>query len=123
MYELLLVLHVLIALMLIGLILIQQGKGAQAGASFGSGASQTVFGSQGSGGFISRTTGILAALFFILNLFLAYYLNKTSYREAPSVPVNTQTQETVAPQENNETSSGPVSGTQPQVGKDVPDVP
>ena len=122
MYELLLVLHVLIALMLVGLILIQQGKGAQAGASFGSGASQTVFGSQGSGGFISRTTGVLAALFFILNLFLAYYLNKTSYREASPVPVSTQTQGSEAPQEN-EKPSGPVSGTQPHVGKDVPDVP
>ena len=113
MYELLLVFHVLIALMLIGLILIQQGKGAQAGASFGSGASQTVFGSQGSGGFISRTTATLAAVFFILNLFLAYYINKTSYREAPPAPVSTQTQETAAPQEN-EKPSGPSS---------VPDVP
>jgi preprotein translocase subunit SecG len=122
MYDLLLVLHVLIALMLVGLILIQQGKGAQAGASFGSGASQTVFGSQGSGGFISRTTGVLAALFFILNLFLAYYINKTSFREAPPAPVSTQAEGNVVPQEN-EKSSGSVSGTQPPVGKDVPDVP
>lgn len=72
-----LVFHVLIAIMLIGLILMQQGKGAQAGAAFGSGASQTVFGSQGSGGFMSRATGILAAIFFILNLFLAFWINRT----------------------------------------------
>ncbi|HRE31740.1 MAG TPA: preprotein translocase subunit SecG, partial [Candidatus Berkiella sp.] len=73
----------------------QQGKGAQAGAAFGSGASQTVFGSQGSGGFLSRATGTLAAIFFLLNLFLAFWINKThrpamvvapSEKAAPAVP-------------------------------------
>jgi len=83
MYAILLVVHVTIAVLLIALILIQQGKGAQAGAAFGSGASQTVFGSQGSGGFLSRATGILAALFFILNLFLVYWLNRVSYQNLP----------------------------------------
>ncbi len=77
MYEIVLVFHVIVALLLIGLILMQQGKGAQAGAAFGSGASQTVFGSQGSGGFMSRATGTLAAVFFILNLFLAFWINRT----------------------------------------------
>ena len=79
MYLILLVIHVTISVMLIGLILIQHGKGAQTGAAFGSGASQTVFGSQGSGGFLSRSTAILAALFFLLNLFLVYYLNKDNH--------------------------------------------
>lgn len=79
MYGILLVIHVVIAIMLIGLILIQHGKGAQTGAAFGSGASQTVFGSQGSGGFLSRATGILAALFFLLNLLLVFLVNKTSH--------------------------------------------
>ncbi len=84
MYELMLVFHIVVALLLIGLILMQQGKGAQAGAAFGSGASQTVFGSQGSGGFMSRATGTLATIFFILNLFLAFWINR-QYRPAKEV--------------------------------------
>src|SRR5579871_3197908 len=83
MYEILLVLHIVIACALVGFILLQQGKGAQAGAAFGSGASQTIFGSQGSGGFLSRATAMLAAAFFILNLFLAFWINKTSHRALP----------------------------------------
>jgi preprotein translocase subunit SecG len=67
------VVHVLVALALIGLILIQQGKGAEAGASFGGGASQTVFGSQGSGSFLTRTTSALALLFFITSFSLAIF--------------------------------------------------
>jgi preprotein translocase subunit SecG len=67
------IIHVLIALALIGLILIQHGKGADMGAAFGSGASSTVFGSQGSASFLSRTTAILAAIFFITSLSLAYF--------------------------------------------------
>lgn len=68
----LLVVYVLVAAGLIGLILLQQGKGAGVGASFGAGASQTVFGSAGSGNFLTRITGILAALFFVISLGLAY---------------------------------------------------
>lgn len=64
--------HVLIAALMIGLILIQHGKGADAGAAFGSGASGTVFGAKGSGSFLSRSTAILAAMFFSTSLALAY---------------------------------------------------
>ena len=64
--------HVLIAALMIGLILIQHGKGADAGAAFGSGASGTVFGAKGSGNFLSRSTAILAAMFFSTSLALAY---------------------------------------------------
>jgi len=64
--------HVLIAALMIGLILIQHGKGADAGAAFGSGASGTVFGAKGSASFLSRSTAILAALFFSTSLALAY---------------------------------------------------
>ncbi len=67
------VLHLVLALGLIGLILIQHGKGADAGAAFGSGASATVFGAQGSGSFLSRTTAIIATLFFCTSIALAYY--------------------------------------------------
>jgi len=63
--------HFLIAVALIGLILIQQGKVAEAGASFGSGASQTVFGSGGSWNFFSKMTAILATVFFVTSVSLA----------------------------------------------------
>jgi preprotein translocase subunit SecG len=72
MEQLVLAIHVIISILLIGLILSQQGKGAEVGASFGSGASQTVFGSQGSGNFLTRLTAILVALFFITSLTLSY---------------------------------------------------
>lgn len=65
--------HVIITITLVGLILIQRGKGADVGAAFGSGASQTVFGSQGSASFLTRTTAILATLFFCTSLTLAYF--------------------------------------------------
>jgi preprotein translocase subunit SecG len=68
--EILIVIYVLVALMLIGMVLIQQGKGADMGASFGGGGSNTVFGSTGSGNFMTRTTAILATLFFVISLIL-----------------------------------------------------
>ncbi len=71
-HNIILVIHVLISVALIGLILIQQGKGAEAGAAFGSGASGTVFGARGAASFLTRTTAILATLFFITSLTLAY---------------------------------------------------
>jgi preprotein translocase subunit SecG len=67
-----LIAHTVIALLIIVLVLLQRGKGADAGAAFGSGASATVFGSQGSSNFFSRTTAILAASFFVSSLSLAY---------------------------------------------------
>ncbi|ART79596.1 preprotein translocase subunit SecG [Oceanisphaera avium] len=70
MYEILLVVYLVIALALIGLVLIQQGKGADMGASFGAGASNTVFGSSGSGNFLTKATTLLAAGFFIVSLAL-----------------------------------------------------
>jgi len=67
-----LIAHTLIALLIIVLVLLQRGKGADAGAAFGSGSSGTVFGAQGSSNFFSRTTAILAAAFFVSSLSLAY---------------------------------------------------
>ncbi len=72
----LLVAQVLIAASLIGLILIQHGKGADAGAAFGSGASSTVFGSQGSTSFLTKATAILAFLFLANSLSLAFIASK-----------------------------------------------
>ncbi len=67
-----LMIHTLIALLIIGLVLMQRGKGADAGAAFGSGASGTVFGARGSANFFSRATAVLATAFFISSLALAY---------------------------------------------------
>lgn len=71
MYQLIIVVHVLLGLGVIGLVLMQQGKGADAGAAFGSGSSGSVFGAQGASSFLSRTTAILATLFFSTSLGLA----------------------------------------------------
>ena len=71
MENLIILLHVLIAVAIIAFVLLQQGKGAEAGASFGAGASQTLFGSAGSWNFFSRVTAILALLFFLTSLGLA----------------------------------------------------
>jgi len=71
-YTLLLVLQVVVAIALIGFILIQHGKGADAGAAFGSGASSTVFGSRGAGNFMTKTTTALAIIFLANSLLLAY---------------------------------------------------
>lgn len=70
MYIALLIVFLLVAIGLIGLIMLQQGKGADMGSSFGAGASATLFGSSGSGNFMTRMTGILAAVFFIISLIL-----------------------------------------------------
>ena len=64
--------HTIIALLIIALVLLQKGKGAEAGAAFGSGASDTVFGAKGSSNFFSRATAILATAFFVSSLSLAY---------------------------------------------------
>lgn len=70
--------HTLIALLIILLVLLQRGKGADAGAAFGSGASGTVFGSRGSTSFFSRATAICATIFFITSLILAYLSSQNS---------------------------------------------
>ncbi len=67
-----LVIHVALAVAVIGLVLIQHGKGAEAGAAFGSGASSTVFGARGSASFLTRVTTLLASLFFLTSLTLFY---------------------------------------------------
>jgi preprotein translocase subunit SecG len=71
-FNLLLIAHVLLAVGIVGLVLLQQGKGAEMGASFGGGASGSVFGATGSANFLSRTTAILVTLFFASSLALAY---------------------------------------------------
>ena len=90
-YQVLIIAYVLIALALIGLVLIQQGKGADMGASFGAGSSATVFGSGGSGNFLTSATTYLAVAFFAISLILgnltANKTNKSDEWNNLSVPV------------------------------------
>jgi preprotein translocase subunit SecG len=94
MEKLVLIVHSISALVIIVLILLQQGKGAAAGASFGSGASQTVFGSDGGSSFFTRATAIFATIFFVLSLTLAVMAknhSKVAVKGIPVVPAATQT--------------------------------
>ena len=81
--NLVLVVQLLAAIAMIGLVLVQHGKGADMGASFGSGASGSLFGATGSANFLSRTTAVCAGVFFICTLALAFMSNSASMR-APS---------------------------------------
>ena len=83
--NLVVVLQILTALVMIGLVLIQHGKGADMGASFGSGASGSLFGATGSANFLSRSTAVCAAVFFICTLALAYFSNDRSRPSTGSV--------------------------------------
>jgi preprotein translocase subunit SecG len=78
-------LQILAALVMIGLVLIQHGKGADMGASFGSGASGSLFGATGSANFLSRSTAVCAAIFFVCTLSLAYFSNDRSGAPTGSV--------------------------------------
>jgi len=91
--NIILVLHVVIAVSLVALVLLQQGKGADAGAAFGAGASGTVFGSKGSSSFLTRTTGILAAMFFATSLTL--FVLATDSKTVSSVVDQEQAKQTI----------------------------
>ncbi|MCK0155357.1 preprotein translocase subunit SecG [Alcanivorax sp. S6407] len=124
------VVHILTALGLIGLVLIQHGKGADAGASFGGGASQSVFGSAGSANFLTRATAILAVLFFVTSLILAWMARQeangaTNYlpeletiEEQADVPVPADQAEVPAVQ-----SEVPVAAEATNSEKEVSEVP
>lgn len=108
MREIIVVIDILAAIGLVALVLLQQGKGADMGAAFGSGASQTLFGSRGTANFLTRTTAVLAVVFFAANLALAYLA------AAPSQPASVVTQ-TPAP--------GSVSGTEAPAAPSAPAAP
>ena len=91
MQTVIIVIHVIVAIAIICLVLLQQGKGADAGASFGAGASQTVFGSSGSGNFLVQTTTVLATIFFVTSLSLAIFAkNQAGVGVATGLPVVNQ---------------------------------
>jgi preprotein translocase subunit SecG len=92
-----LIVHVLAAVGLVAMILLQQGKGADMGAAFGSGASSTVFGSQGSASFMTRGTAILATIFFITSLSLAYFTGEGVSRKSVTEKSVVETVDSEAP--------------------------
>ena len=83
--QVLIVVHVLVALGIIGLVLLQHGKGADMGSGFGGGASGSLFGATGSANFLSRTTAVLAAIFFALSLALAWVATRKPSEEGGGV--------------------------------------
>ena len=99
MYTTILVIHIIVAISMIGLILIQHGKGADAGASFGGGGAATVFGASGSANFLTRLTAVLTAVFFVTSMTLAIFARQqsadsrtldTSLVTAPAAPASTK---------------------------------
>ena len=111
------VFHVLIAAAIVGLVLLQRGKGADAGAGFGSGASGTVFGARGSASFLSRMTATLAALFFASSLTLAYLGGKKP--EAPKSVID-RVGVPAAPAQDTPSLPAPAPTTQQQAPTDQP---
>ena len=115
----LLVLQVLVAMSLIAFILVQHGKGADAGAAFGSGASSTVFGSQGSGNFLTRATAVLAFVFLTNSLVLGYIASKSVQQEQSIMQ-----QETVSVIQQEQTESSTPEYVIPVIpGSDIPSIP
>lgn len=110
-HTIVLVVHVLIGAMIVALVLLQRGKGADAGAAFGAGASGTVFGAKGSANFLSRSTAALATVFFCTSLGLAYL---GTQRKAPESLLDTAVPAEVAPVA---TSTGQATDSQAPAGQ------
>jgi preprotein translocase subunit SecG len=113
--------HTLIAILIIVLVLLQRGKGADAGAAFGAGASGTVFGARGSSNFFSRATAVLATVFFVSSLTLAYMSSQRS--TAPeSLIESAPPPETTLEPESDGTVEPSDTGASPDAG-DIPELP
>ena len=111
------VVHVLVALAIIGLVLLQHGKGADMGSGFGGGASSSLFGATGSANFLSRATAVLAAVFFVLSLALAYVATNQP-RDSGSVIDRVQRQKAV--DKKDATPVAPGTTTTPDAGSQKP---
>jgi len=99
MTTILIVVHVIVALMLIGVVLIQRGQGADMGVSFGGGGAQTLFGSRGSGSFLGKMTGGLAAAFMLTSLTLAFFSQQQAGSVIDHAVIPVQQPATGAPQQ------------------------
>ena len=117
---LILVVHVVAALGVIGLVLLQHGKGADVGAAFGSGASGSLFGATGSANFLSRTTAILAAVFFVSSLGLAYLANVKPKTGGSVMDAGSPPAAGAAKAPGAETAKPPAEAPPASKGSDVP---
>ena len=117
-FSLVLAVHVLVGLSVIGLVLLQHGKGADMGAAFGSGASGSLFGASGSANFLSRTTAVLAAVFFMTSLGLTY-LASTKPRAATSVMDTVKTEQAPTAPASMPPAKAPAAPTDSKT-KDIP---
>lgn len=115
------VLHLVLAIGMIALVLLQHGKGADAGAAFGSGASSTVFGAQGSGSFLSRSTAVIATLFFVTSIALAYFAARVG--EPGGLMEGIDSSVPVAPSEQGREIPAPDSAGSSDADSDLPAVP
>lgn len=115
MFSVTLTVHILVGLSVIGLVLLQHGKGADMGAAFGSGSSGSLFGASGSANFLSRATAVLATVFFITSLGLAYMAGKRPAAEGGSV-MDTVKTETSAPASTQSVPAAPVDSK----SRDIP---
>ncbi|MBI2306435.1 MAG: preprotein translocase subunit SecG [Rhodocyclales bacterium] len=97
MFSVILVVHILVGVSVCGLVLMQHGKGADMGAAFGSGASGSLFGATGSANFLSRTTAVLAAVFFVTSLALAYIASNKPKTSGSLIENAVQSQSLSAP--------------------------
>jgi preprotein translocase subunit SecG len=123
MFTVLLVVQILISISIITLVLLQQGKGADMGAGFGAGASGTVFGSRGSGSFVTRATAILATAFFINCLLIASPLVLHVSRTAPgSVVEQIQQQEAQQKSAEQEKTGAALDKLKGKATEDLPEV-
>ena len=118
----LIVLHILLALAIIGLVLLQHGKGADMGSGFGGGASGSLFGATGSANFLSRATAVLAALFFTLSLALAYVATRRPAEEGGGVidVIRKQQVEKPAPKAEEKPAAQPAPASEGAKDKQVP---
>jgi preprotein translocase subunit SecG len=117
MYQLVMIVHVFAAISLVALVLVQQGRGATIGAAFGSGASQTVFGSRGSGSFLMRMTFGFMVVFFSTSIFLNHMASVASRTEKqlvlPALPATTSTTSVPATEVTPNSIPTPAPVTQP----------
>jgi preprotein translocase subunit SecG len=113
--------HVLAGLSVIGLVLVQHGKGADAGASFGSGSAGSVFGARGSANFLSRTTAVLATVFFITSLSLAYLAGKNPTQ--PKSIMEGAVPAVVAPADSSASGEPATAESVPAENPDAPEAP
>ncbi len=112
------IIHIFMCVLLILIVLLQTSKGADIGAAFGGGSSQTLFGSAGPGGFLTKITTAIAVIFMVTSIGLAYF---SSHRTGASIMKEKQTQRTIPPPPPTPVEKGiPIAPAQPEAAKPTP---